>query len=155
MRGVRDAGDAGASLRSGNDADGPAPPEPSGRQHIADDLGVARRARCHRIESLLAGSPSPFPLPQGVSSPGRWWTVVRSDGGHFGSGLQRVAQIDLRDPLCAEVDVINGILAGLPEGDGVSGDSPGDLDSAPGKAAPAHRVRPTDDIRGSILDRRK
>src|SRR5450759_925788 len=49
----RDIGDAGASLRSGNEGDSPAPPEPDGRQAVGGEYGVARRVRCHRIESLL------------------------------------------------------------------------------------------------------
>src|SRR5512141_2677490 len=63
MRGVRDVGDAGASLRSGNEADGLAPPEPFGRQRIADDLCVTRRVR-----SLWHLSP-PRAL---ISSASRW-----------------------------------------------------------------------------------
>jgi len=39
------------SSRRGNAADCPAPPEPAGRRHIANDLGVAPRVRWHHIET--------------------------------------------------------------------------------------------------------
>jgi len=39
----RDAGDAVASLRSGNAVDGPTPPQPEGRRGVAGVSGVARR----------------------------------------------------------------------------------------------------------------
>jgi hypothetical protein len=45
MRGVATMSDAGASSRSGNEADGPTPPEPGGRMGIAAAYCVARRRR--------------------------------------------------------------------------------------------------------------
>jgi hypothetical protein len=41
MRGAATNAGVGSPRRSGNKADGPAPPEPEGRQGVAADLGVA------------------------------------------------------------------------------------------------------------------
>ena len=47
----RDAGDAGASLRSGNAADGPIPPQPKGRQGVTAHLLRCSSSTMSRIDS--------------------------------------------------------------------------------------------------------